>query len=62
MVVYLFTKRDDGKAPLEAIIPDLSSMPLYKLMNNPFGTLLGIETVKKYQKMADNKQIKELVA
>ena len=61
MVVYLFTKREDGTAPLEAIVPNLSSMPLYKLINDPFGSILGKDFVKKNKNLAKNRQIESLV-
>jgi len=28
-------------------------MPLYKLINDPLGTVMGVESVKKNVKMAD---------
>ena len=28
-------------------MPEVVKMPLYKLINDPFGTVLGVENVKK---------------
>jgi len=37
MVVYLFTiQAESGKAPIEKIIPEANTMPLYRLLNYPF--------------------------
>lgn len=37
LLVYVFTRGDkDGKAPIEAILPQASQMPLYRLLNDPF--------------------------
>jgi len=53
-VVYLFTQRDtDGKAPIEAIVPDAPRMPLYRLINDPFGTLAVLKNVKPATPLAD---------
>jgi len=54
LVVYLFTQRDtDGKAPIEAIVPDAPRMPLYRLINDPFGTLAALKNVKPATPLAD---------
>lgn len=54
VLVYLFTQREkDGKAPLEAILPEVAQMPLYRLLNDPLGLVLGIRDVKQIPKMAD---------
>jgi transposase-like protein len=37
LVVYLFTiQPESGKAPIEHIIPEANTMPLYRLLNYPF--------------------------
>ncbi len=37
MVVYLFTiQAESGKAPIEKILPEANTMPLYRLLNYPF--------------------------
>lgn len=41
MVVYLFTKGKNGKAPIETIMPQVQRMPLYKIINDPFGCLFS---------------------
>jgi hypothetical protein len=41
------------KAPIESIMPEASRMPLYQLMNDPFGAIWGVENVKKNVNMAD---------
>jgi transposase-like protein len=38
MVVYFFTQQEEtGKAPIESIVPEAVRMPLYRLLNDPFG-------------------------
>jgi transposase-like protein len=45
LVVYLFTQQEEtGKAPIERIIPEATRMPLYRLLNDPFGC--GIATIR----------------
>lgn len=54
VVGYLFTQRAvDGKAPIEAIVPEASRMPLYRLLNDPFGALWELKHVKPQVTMAD---------
>ena len=54
LLVYVFIRQpESGKAPIESIMPEASRMPLYQLMNDPFGTVLWVENVKKNVKMAD---------
>ncbi len=54
MLVYVFVRQPgSGKAPIESIMPEASRMPLYQLINDPFGAVLGVENVKKSAKMAD---------
>jgi transposase-like protein len=39
MVVYLFTiQAESGKAPIENIVPEANTMPLYRLLNYPFAS------------------------
>ncbi len=38
LIVYVFQKQDNGKAPIEKIIPEASKMPLYQMINYPFET------------------------
>ncbi|MCI0528984.1 MAG: DDE-type integrase/transposase/recombinase [Nitrospira sp.] len=64
MVVYLFTRQlETGKAPIERIVPEANRMPLYRLLNDPFGSGLATawgsmakledyRDVKKSEKMA----------
>lgn len=54
LLMYVFIRQpESGKAPIEAIMPEANRMPLYQLINDPFGTVLGAENVKKNVKMAD---------
>lgn len=54
LVVYLFTRRDkDDKAPIETILPEAVRMPLYRLINDPFGALRELKNVKSEVPMAD---------
>jgi hypothetical protein len=54
LLMYVFVRQpESGKAPVESIIPEASEMPLYKLINDPLGTVIGIENVKRNVKMAD---------
>jgi transposase-like protein len=54
LLVYVFIRQPgSGKAPIEAIMPEASRMPLYQMMNDPFGTVLGVENIKKNVNMAD---------
>jgi transposase-like protein len=63
LLMYLFIRQpESGKAPIETIMPEASKMPLYQLINDPFGTVLGIENVKKNVKMADFEPQKYLTA
>jgi transposase-like protein len=47
VVVYLFTRSENGKAPIEAIFPDANRTPFYQLVNNPLQILLELSFVKK---------------
>ncbi len=54
LLMYVFLRQpESGRAPIEAIMPEASRMPLYQLINDPFGTVLGVENVKKNIRMAD---------
>jgi len=56
LLMYLFIRQSEsGKAPIETIMPEVVRMPLYRLINDPLGTVLGVENVKKNVKMADFK-------
>jgi hypothetical protein len=62
LLMYVFIRQpDSGKAPIEAIMPEASRTPLYQMINDPFGTVLGVENVKKNVKMADF-SLKECIA
>ncbi len=53
LLVYVFTQRaKDGKAPIEAIMPQATEMPLYRLLNDPFALLQRSEDVKQTSLMA----------
>jgi len=55
LLMYLFIRQpESGKAPIESIIPDAREMPLYKLINDPLRTVMGVENVKRNVKMADS--------
>ncbi len=43
-----------GEAPIESIMPEAREMPLYKLINDPLGTVMGAENVNRNVKMADS--------
>lgn len=59
MVVYLFNKSaETKKAPIEAILPSAKDMPLYKILNDPFGALFDNQSVK----IADFSTKEELLA
>ena len=54
MLVYVFTQRaQDGKAPIESIMPQAAQMPLYRLLNDPFGLHEHSQDVKQISSMAD---------
>jgi hypothetical protein len=55
LLMYLFIRQpESGKAPIESIIPDAREMPLYKMINDPLRTVMGVENVKRNVKMADS--------
>ena len=55
LLMYLFVQQpESGKAPIESIMPEAREMPLYKLINDPLGTVMGVGDVKRNVKMADS--------
>ncbi len=61
LVVYVFSKQESGTAPIEAILPEASRMPLYRIFNDPFACLLelpggeadNLKNVKEIRGMAE---------
>ncbi len=54
LVVYVFTQHaTTGQAPIEVIMPEARSMPLYRLINDPFRALQERADVKPEVPMAD---------
>jgi transposase-like protein len=54
LVVYVFTQHaTTGQAPIEVIVPEARRMPLYRLINDPFGALQERQNVKATATMAD---------
>lgn len=39
LVFYVFTQGQEGRARIKRILPEARRMPLYQLMNDPFGCL-----------------------
>ena len=70
LVVYVFSKQSNGKAPIEAILPEASRMPLYRIFNDPFAYLLelsggdadNIKNVKQIRGMAEFLPVEEAAA
>jgi transposase-like protein len=55
LVMYVFIRQpESGKAPIESIMPDATEMPIYKLINDPLRTVMGVENVNRNVKMADS--------
>src|SRR5438128_723991 len=53
LVVYVFTQHaTTGQAPIEVIVPEARSMPLYRLINDPFRALQERADVKSEAPMA----------
>jgi hypothetical protein len=53
--MYVFVQQpESGKAPIESIMPEARTMPLYRFINDPLGTVMGVEDVKRNVKMADS--------
>jgi transposase-like protein len=62
-VVYVFTQHaTTGHAPIEVVMPEARSMPLYRLINDPFRALREQEYVKATATMADLLRIQEASA
>ena len=54
LVVYVFTQHaTTGQAPIEVILPEARSMPLYRIINDPFRALQEWGDVKRAAEMAD---------
>ena len=54
LVVSVFTQHaTTGQAPIEGIMPEARSMPLYRLINDPFRALQEWADVKQEAEMAD---------
>lgn len=61
LVVYVFSQQSNGKAPIEAILPEAPRMPLYRIMNDPFAYLQelsgsdadNLKNVKQIRGMAE---------
>jgi transposase-like protein len=70
LVVYVFSKQSNGKAPIEAILPEASRMPLYRIFNDPFAYLLelsgsnadNLKNVKQMRGMAEFLTVEEAAA
>lgn len=70
LVVYVFSKQGNGKAPIEAILPEASRMPIYRIFNDPFVYLLElsgsdadkIKNVKQMRGMAEFLTVEEAAA
>ena len=46
--LYLFIRQSEsGKAPIESIMSEVVRMSLYRLINDPLGTVLVVKNVKK---------------
>jgi hypothetical protein len=55
LVMYVFIRQpESGRAPIESIMPDDTEMPLYKMINDPLRTVMGVENVNRNVKMADS--------
>jgi len=55
LVFWVLTQKEDGMAPIERIMPEARTMPLYQLMNDPFRALgLRSENVKRTCDIAEN--------
>jgi transposase-like protein len=63
LVVYVFTQHaTSGQAPIEIIVPEARRMPLYRLINDPFGALQEWGHVKPEDRMADLLVVKAAAA
>ena len=51
LVMYVFIRQpENGKALIESIMPDTREMPLYKMINDPLRTVMGVENVNRNAK------------
>jgi hypothetical protein len=63
LIVYVFTQHaTTGQAPIEVIVPEAQSMPLYRLSNDPVRALQERGDVKREAGMADLLRPQEAVA
>jgi len=70
LVVYVFAQQSSGKAPIEAILPEATRMPLYRMFNDPFACLLelsggeadNLKNVKEIRGMAEFLTTEEVAA
>jgi transposase-like protein len=54
LVMYLFVRQaETGKAPIETMVPQAKDMPFFKLVNDPFSSLLRVEPVNRKKGMAN---------
>ncbi len=55
LLMYMFVQQpESGKAPIESIMPNAREMPFYKMINDPLGTVMGLENVKRNVNMANS--------
>ncbi|MFC1716802.1 hypothetical protein ACFL6S_24250 [Candidatus Poribacteria bacterium] len=55
LLMYMFVQQpESGKAPIESIMPDAREMPFYKMINDPLGTVMGLENVKRNVNMTNS--------
>jgi transposase-like protein len=55
LLMYLFVQHpESGKAPIESIMPEVREMPLYVMINDPLGTVMGVDDVNRNVNMADS--------
>ncbi len=48
LVMYVFIRQpESGKAPIESIMPEAREMPLYKMINDPLRTVMGVENINR---------------
>jgi transposase-like protein len=70
LVVYVFSQQSQGKAPIEAILPEAPRMPLYRIFNDPFAYLFelsgsdanNLKNVKQIRGMAEFLMLEEAAA
>lgn len=62
-LMYVFIQQPgSGKAPIESIMPEAKTMPLYRFINDPLGSVMGVEDVKRNVKMADSQLLQSIAA